>query len=189
MEIEIKAKIEDKGSLESKIKELGGVFQGRQKLVDTYYFMPGKPLTTRTPHFRIRENGEELIFGYYVAHDEVRSDEFEVELGTDQFASIEGIILALGYRRLKLQVIKQRDTYKLDGAKIEIDQVEHLGQFVEIEIITDQDDNDSFDKVKQLASRLGIEEANFISLRYPEMIWQRQKIKIGSLFNPNIHNI
>ncbi len=188
MEIEIKAKIEDKSSLESKIKELGGVFQGRQKSVDTYYFMPGKPLTTRTPYFRIRENGEELIFGYYVAHDEIRSDEFEVKLGTDQFASIEGIILALGYRRLKLQVIKQRDTYKLDGAKIEIDQVEHLGLFVEIEIITDDNDN-AAKRVKQIAGALGIKESDFSSLRYPEMIWQRQKIKIGTLFNPIIHNI
>ncbi len=189
MEVEIKAKIEDKSSLEGKINELGGIFQGRQKLIDTYYFMPGKPLTTRTPHFRIRENGEELIFGYYMAHDEVRSDEFEVKLSTDQFAGIESIILALGYKRFKLQVIKQRDTYKLDGAKIEIDQVEQLGQFVEIEILTDQDDDNSFERVKQLANYLDIEEADFISLRYPEMIWQKQGVAIGSLFNPNIHNI
>ncbi len=69
MEVEIKAPIKDKSSLESKIKELGGVFQGKRKLIDTYYFIPGRPLIARTPHFRIRENGGRLIFGYYVARD------------------------------------------------------------------------------------------------------------------------
>ncbi len=86
-------------------------------------------------------------------------------------------------------MVKQRETYKLDGAKIEIDQVEDLGRFVEIEILTDQDDDNSFERVKQLANYLGIEKTDFISLRYPEMIWQKQGVVIGSLFNPNIHNI
>ncbi|MBW2261121.1 MAG: CYTH domain-containing protein [Deltaproteobacteria bacterium] len=143
LEVERKARVEDPGSIEGKLEGLGS-FSGEVVKEDRYYLMgwePGGPIDfAADPIFRVRTARGRAVLGWksrtFTGTTEV-NEEREIELGAPAGA-IEWLEDYLG---LVPFVVKHKRTrlFVLDAglapARVEINHVESLGHFVEVEVL------------------------------------------------------
>jgi predicted adenylyl cyclase CyaB len=117
--------------------------QGAKHQVDTYYTPPDRDFMGETYPFEwlsIRRRGEKAFVNYkhfYPEHEQIHvyGDEFETVVEDPE--KMTKIFQALQMREL-VTVDKMRTTYILENVfEIAMDEVVHLGRFVEIEALKD----------------------------------------------------
>lgn len=86
----------------------------------------------------------------------------ELEVALPDPEAMEGILLRLGYQQTFCYQ-KQRRTWRLEGAEVTFDQVPHLGTFVEVEAVTE-------DQVDRLLDRLGFADVERLTTSYLAML-------------------
>ena len=145
IEVEQKYRIEDANAVLAGITELGATSQTMVRQVDTYYAHPVRDFATTDEALRIRQVGESNFITYKGPKlDATTKTRREIELSLasgDAAARGYGELLeALGFSRVA-EVVKIRQIYRLDrdGQTIEVslDQVEKVGNFIEVEIVVD----------------------------------------------------
>ncbi|MEY2672092.1 MAG: hypothetical protein RL687_509 [Candidatus Parcubacteria bacterium] len=144
-EIEVKAKIKDKGKLLKKLAELGFVFDSEKHQHDRVYFPNGVEFTggniigQNVLRIRTEEkngNKKSMFALKYSASEALDKIEKEFEItDTDQ---MHEVILMLGHY-LFIEIKKHRMTGKYKDYEICIDEVEDLGSFIEVEKIVEED--------------------------------------------------
>lgn len=136
-EIEIRVQIADSKSLLSFLG-IKGEYQGKTFQKDQYFvpahrnFLESHPIKE---WLRLREADYSLSLNYKKWHYEsdgkaYHCDEYEVQL--DNLEAMQAILVALDFKAL-ITVNKTRSTYRYDDYEIALDQVEDLGDYVEIE--------------------------------------------------------
>lgn len=138
--IEIEAKYRSPGNdaIERSLLRLGArkVFSG--KMEDVYFTHPSRDFGKTDEALRLRkmENGAELTYkGPRMPSASTKSRE-ELTLKTDDPLTAQRIVERLGFTE-GIVVLKRRDSYVLDKLRIELDWVEGLGEFVELEVLTE----------------------------------------------------
>lgn len=141
------------------------VKQGTKHQVDTYYTRPDRDfMAEQYPYewLSIRRRGGKALINYkhfYPEQEEIHAygDEFETMI--DDPEKTERIFRALGMREL-VTVEKTRTTYLLDDAfEIAVDDVIHLGTFIEIEALKDFGGVDETRAaLRNIVDRLGLQE-------------------------------
>ena len=76
------------------------------------------------------------------------------------------ILSALGCRVLA-QVDKRRETYRLEPLSVCLDQVAELGSFVEIELLSEEE---NVERLEEIRRELGLEAAQLEGRTYLELI-------------------
>jgi len=164
-EVEQKFRVSNFAPLERILRELGGNFQPPISQVDTYFSHPSRDFTTTDEAFRIRRVGE-LNFVTYkgpkIERETKTRRELELPLpeGDDAVSHFAELFVALGFSPVA-NVCKQRTYVVLDWehqhVDVALDNVQEVGQFVELEIATDENQMEECKRsVKSLAKTLGL---------------------------------
>jgi adenylate cyclase class 2 len=165
VEIEAKMKVADFSHIREKLKEQGATEKERVLETNTFFDTDDRSLLAADKGLRLRQkknlatNAESFIVTYKGPRQrgEVKNRE-ELELsvasGKDAFALLD----KLGFHRI-LTFEKKRESFLLDGCEIELDEVPHLGTFVEIE-------GPREDQILKLREKLGLSERPLVRESY-----------------------
>jgi len=169
LEIEVKAPITNLQTIKNRIKEIGGkiLFKGQQ--IDIYFQHPCKNFEETDEALRIRKIGEEAYLTYKGSR--IKSNlkaRLEIETPIPDFNSMKKILLKLGFKPV-MEIRKNRETWLIDNMRINLDEVEKLGKFIEIEVIS-KEIEEGEKKILGLLKKLGIKKNEIIKKTYFEMI-------------------
>ncbi len=180
-EVEQKFAVADPAQLESRLAELGAVFDPPQWQVNAYYAPPQRDFAVTDEALRIRRVGNQNFVTYKgpkldAATKTRREIEVPLESGEQAAADFGELLAALGFR-LVAEVYKQRRRADLPwrGQEVEValDQVERLGHFIELELPADSAHLDAARAaVASLAVKLGLAEGERRS--YLELLLARE---------------
>jgi len=162
--VEIKARCSTPERARAVLSQRQARFAGFDAQVDTYFRVAEGRL-------KLREGNIENTLIYYRRPDQSGPKTSDVVLHKTQPASglKEILVAALG---VLVAVRKQREIYYLDNVKIHIDQVERLGEFVEIEAAGDENaDRDALlGQCRELMEAFGIRQEELVAESYSDLI-------------------
>lgn len=162
--VELKARCPDHGKARVTLKKLGASFGGVEKQVDTYFKVHAGRLKLR----EITGGRSELIF--YRREEAASRRDCAYEIATFQEPSaLKGVLVsALG---VDVCVAKTREVYWLAGVKVNLDEVDGLGRFIEFEAkVRGRDFKAADSTVRRLMKRFGIKPQNTLSCSYSDLI-------------------
>jgi len=125
--LEFKAHCNDLARAEQIAQSFGATFGGDLQQLDTYFVAPSGRLKLR----EINHAQGELIFYQRPEDDATRWSDYFVAAVADSAAIRDVLTRALGVR---VQVAKSRRLYLYRGARIHLDHVIGLGEFIEFEV-------------------------------------------------------
>lgn len=139
VEIEAKMKVADFAPIREKLKQLGAVEQGSVLESNTFFDSDDRSLLAADKGLRLRQktrlsdNSESFIITYKGPRQQsaVKNRE-ELELSVASGKDATGLLEILGFHRI-LTFEKRRETWILENCEVELDEIPHLGNFVEIE--------------------------------------------------------
>jgi adenylate cyclase class 2 len=174
LEIEKKAWIKNIEELENRLKEIA-VFSKTDEKSDTYYYMPsdGREIDFKNdPIFRIRKTKKGSFIAYkkrdFSGETEV-NQENEFEIITPE--KIEGLIEYVGYKVL-VKKHKFSRVYSYKNASIELNTIDGLGDFIEVEVIlTNEDEKErAFEVIDEVFEILNIDKNNIETRYYIDLL-------------------
>ncbi len=170
MEREVKLRVKDREMLLKMLRELGAQPVSRKTQHDHYLDMNDDLLRSRGDSLRVREEEDDcyITFKGKQLNDELKLRE-ELETRVENCKVMLEIMNRLGFVE-KITVKKVRESYKLKGAIIEVDLVDGLGDFIEIELRGEMRVED----VRALAGKLMVEWAP-IKDGYADMLLKLRK--------------
>lgn len=169
MELELKYKVKEFPV--ELVKTLGFVKSKESHQIDRY-FIVNKILNKKRTYLRLRQDilKETFSFDLHQIISDIAADETEIALhSTNDISGMEKILNVLGYPFV-CEVDKHRTVYKKDNIKLVFDIVKNLGNFIEIEMIgdeTQENENILFQAAKQLSLE---EKDRVVKKGYPDLI-------------------
>jgi adenylate cyclase class 2 len=157
LEIEIKVKVTDIGAVRSQILRIGGMLSETLTEHDTYYNAPHRDFGVTDEALRLRQTGFTSTVTYKgpkntILGSKIREEHNLVIPDPDEFHKI---ITSLGFIPVAV-VRKRREYYRCNDFTISLDQVEGLGEYVEIELITENSTDKAAVRVDRLAKKIGV---------------------------------
>ena len=184
LEIETKIRIDDSEvkKFKDKIKEIA-VFEKKGKKADDYFAIQEDPLYYPKKAFRVRASKDEFEVNFkrwltnYWTKDIVVKQEFEFKLkGKEQVKDLLELFKDLGFTEW-VKKIKFNETYQWKKDKkvsIEINNVKHLGYFIEIEYLAQLKDLDKArKKIRKVIKELGVKPEQIDNTGYTKMLWYK----------------
>ncbi len=168
MEVEVKFRV-DFGEMRRRIESVGAILVREEYQEDVYFSLPLPKL------LRVRkiENLGRAFLTYKEIMDPGRNEEFdELEVEVSDFHTTVEILRRLGYKE-DVTVRKRRLVYRLDGITFELNEVEGLGGFLDIEVISN-DIEKAKRKIWEVAKRLGLSEKDVEPRLYQELIREKE---------------
>jgi predicted adenylyl cyclase CyaB len=176
IEVELKARLRDRAAVEAAVAAFARP-AGRVDKSDAYWHGPDWRLNRGTRGFRVRAEGAAIDL---VTFKDKRSEggieiNREVEFGVSDPAAFVEFIERLGcepfYRKRKTGLAFKADR---GDATIEIVEVEGLGDFIEIEMLLEDEDPARValaqGEIRALLARSGVAEADIESRFYSELL-------------------
>ena len=169
MEVEVKFRV-DFEEMRKRIEGVGASFLREEVQEDVYFSVPLPEL------LRVRRisNLGKAFLTYKRIADPGRNEEFdELEVEVSDFDTTVEILKRLGYEE-DVVVRKRRLVYRLGNVTFELSEVEGLGGFLDIEIISD-DVEGAKRKIWEVAEKLGLTEKDVEPRLYQELIREKMK--------------
>jgi adenylate cyclase class 2 len=167
LEIELKYRVADFQAAESWIQRVGLAPWIAREDRDRYFNHPGRDFAVTDEALRIRSIGCTNCITYKGPRIDTQTktrEEIELPIadGPDAVADLERMLLRLGFRAVAT-VSKSRRVAQVarDGFEIHIclDAVEHVGQYVELEIVAESGHlNEAKAILFQIAKEIGLQE-------------------------------
>lgn len=140
IEVEAKAYAKDLNAIEKVLIEKGAEFVWKGKQKDTYFNHPNRDFAETDEALRIREMDGKTYFTYKGPKiDSITKTREEIEIQIEDPESAREFLLRLGFKEVRV-VNKKRIKYHLNDFTVCLDEVAGLGQFVEIEASSDDQD-------------------------------------------------
>jgi adenylate cyclase class 2 len=146
LEVEVKYRNADRAAVVAALLDMGARLVQDRVDVDVYFSAPDRDMKSTDEAFRLRRIGAKNFLTYKGPKRDKETKtrlEIEVPLGEGDAiaADAERLFVALGYKPL-VAVRKKRRVYRFerDGFEMEIcfDSVDHVGDFVELEIVAEE---------------------------------------------------
>jgi adenylate cyclase class 2 len=139
VEIEAKMAVPDLDVVRSKLRDIGSERAGRTLETNTFFDTEDRSLLAADEGLRLRRNhdvetdADEHVITYKGPrmHGVLKSRD-EVELIVASSEDATQLLERLGFVRM-LSFEKRRESWKLGGCKVELDELPYLGSFVEVE--------------------------------------------------------
>ena len=181
MEVEVKVRILEE-EIERKLEEVGAEFVGLEFNTDTYYNAPYRDFSKTDEALRIRRTKSKGTIDTLTYKgpkvDEYSKTRKEVEVRIEDSHKMDEMLKLLGFSKAG-EVIKTRRNYRIGETSIVLDDVEHLGKFIELEIKTEDDDFKMHrDKIFEILKRLGYDKTRLIRESYLELLDKIMSSKI-----------
>ncbi|ASJ04584.1 class IV adenylate cyclase [Thermococcus barossii] len=167
MEVEVKFRV-DFNSTKRAIESIGAAFVREEIQEDVYLSIPLPEL------LRVRRIGNlnRSFLTYKRIADPGRNEEFdELEVEVSSFETTLEILKRLGFKE-DVVVKKRRLVYRLGDVTFELSEVEGLGAFLDIEVISD-DVEEAKHKIWETARRLGLSKEDVEPRLYQELIREK----------------
>ena len=173
--IEIKARVADLAPLRERIMALGAAASESLQQTDTFFHVP-------RGRMKLREFGDgsaELI--YYE-----RPDEPEPKLSRYLRAPCPdpSSLCLLLREALEVRGIvkKRRELFRLGQTRVHLDDVDGLGNFVELEVVLEENQSVSHGQrvARDLMARIGLEGQELVATAYIDLL-ERLKVNAGSV--------
>ncbi|RLE93648.1 MAG: class IV adenylate cyclase [Thermoprotei archaeon] len=173
MEIEVKFKVDNLGDLENRLKELGAVFKGTEIEEDIYYQHPCRDFRLTDEALRLRRTPKayELTYKGPRAPGKLKARE-EIVVEVKDFVKADILLRKLGFRKIAV-VKKTRRKYILGNREICLDEVEGLGEFIEVELLVEKSLSEAEKELLDFAKKLGI-SGEPITKSYLELLLERR---------------
>jgi len=170
LEIEIKVKISNIDEIKSQILNIGGKHSETVIEEDLYYNAPHRDFGITDEALRVRSAGERTILTYKGPKNTLMGSKIREECNVtlDSAKEFDTILLRLGFKPVA-RVRKLRQYYTYQDFSIALDQVDGLGEFIEIELITENDASAAAKRVDELAEKIGV-VGERISISYLELL-------------------
>jgi len=169
--VEIKARVSDMAALKQTAEKLADQPFRKFKQLDHFYHSPNGRFKLRSIIEENRENIHQLIFYKRSDEDGPKLSEYEImPVSTSDFTSMDNML----YRACGRvgTVKKTRHLYMAGQTRIHIDEVEGLGNFMELEVVLDEDQ--STEKGESIANKLmeqlSIEKNDLVTGAYLDLI-------------------
>jgi adenylate cyclase class 2 len=174
LEIEAKLKVSDFDAVRAALDDCGAKHIGAVLETNTFFDTADRSLLAQDKGLRIRRN-RDLSSGrqqfVITVKGPAQAGAFksreEAETNVDDGDRASTVLQALGYHP-ELSFEKRRESWTLDGCKIELDEVPILGRFVEIE----GPDESTVNRVRE---RLGLSNLTPIKTGYISMLTRHLK--------------
>ncbi len=169
VEIEAKMKVANLDEVRKKLEAAGASKVGEMFEVNTFFDTEDRSLLAADQGLRLRVNrntadGKEnyvCTFKGPRLHGKLKSrEEIEIDVGNPKDA--EKFLLALGYQKV-LSFEKRRHKWKHEKCSVELDELPHLGAYVEIE-------GPDEETVLRVRESLGLSKAPIIKSSYIAML-------------------
>lgn len=157
LEIELKARVSDLQAVRERLITLQADLEGKVHEHDLYLNAPHRDFAETDEALRIRDTSGKCTVTYKGAkrrnfHLKAR-EEYNCDVASGK--TMGSIFASLGFREVA-EVKKWREYYHFRDATICLDQVEGLGEFVEIELSDPDSVDDPAGHVAMLAEELGV---------------------------------
>ncbi|WAC04129.1 MAG: class IV adenylate cyclase [Methanoregula sp.] len=174
LEIELKVRVDELGPVRERLHQLNAEPCGRVHEHDIYYNAPHRNFAITDEALRVRYSGGKAVMTYKGAKIKDLGLKAREELNTAvESGEVIGEILArLGFTGTA-EVDKWRENYRYGNASISLDEVEHLGTFVEIEVIADTGTRAATERIDKIKRELGI-TGEAILASYLELLQSRR---------------
>jgi len=163
--VEIKAHLPEPARVRKLVEEISNTGPICLDQKDTFFNCPGGRLKLRV----IADSEAELI--YYIRPDSSEPSESNYVRShiTDSDSLLELLSKALGVRGV---VRKKRTLYIAGQTRIHLDQVEGLGEFIELEVMlgSEQDTEEGFRVARRLMEKLGILGEDLVDRAYVDLL-------------------
>ena len=165
VEMEAKLKVDSLAPTRQRLQQLGAARIGNHLETNALYDDPDSTLEQSDKGLRIRTRrdldnaSEDAILTYKgPGQPGAFKNRQEIETHIADGKAMAALLNALGYHQ-SLSFQKKRESWQLDGCHVELDEVPHLGCFVEIE-------GDSESSILELQQKLGLAELQTIKTSY-----------------------
>jgi len=157
LEIELKVRVDSLDPIRQNLKDRHAEFRGKQHEHDIYYNAPHRDFGSTDEALRVRyTDGPALVTykGRKLREYGLKARE-ELNTAVESGEVFEQILVRLGFTKTA-EVNKWRENYKLGNASFALDLVDHLGTFVEIEIMAETDGSDAASQIQKIAKEMEI---------------------------------
>jgi adenylate cyclase class IV len=161
--LEIKARIADRGQTKTLAEKLGAAFAGELKQTDTYFTVPTGRLKLR----EFSDGSGELI--YYIRPEDnlQRWSTYQIYPAGNAALLCRLLCEVLGVKGI---VKKSRILYTWKNARIHLDHVEQLGEFLEFEVLVIEGELQAETVMLELRTHFAIGNENLITCSYADLI-------------------
>ncbi len=171
-ELEIKAQVDPK-KIEKKLHQWGCEMMSEGFQKDVYYSHPSKDFAVTDEALRIRCADNKVKLCYKGARFDKKTKSRE-ELTSMVDDNIFEILEKVGFTP-DAQVHKHRRVFELDGVKVTLDSVHELGEFLELELITEVPKKSATKQLFEVLKKLGVPESKTTRKSYLELIAEKSK--------------
>lgn len=181
IEVEVKVSVKNRAQIEEKLLQMGFIKGNLVKESDFYFDEEGRQLKEKDTALRVRscENLTNHKSEYFMTFkgpkmDSISMTRKEVEMKIENVDKGKELLQSLGYNQV-YPVIKLRQYFHLDRITACLDQVEQLGDFLELEIIVPQEKEKEavLNKIISLLGELGYKPEEIIRTSYLSMLMKK----------------
>lgn len=170
LEMELKALLKNKNQVKNFLEEQGCQWSELHLQADTIYINEQIETTVKNPVFRIRKINDKTILTLKVQDADLNTaQELELEISDDK--TMHKILQTIGFTA-KVELSKKRQTTEYKGYHICLDEVDRLGDFLEIEKLAEEgaDKKAVYSEMMNILEEFGIEPGDLREEKYFEMI-------------------
>ncbi len=172
LEIEIKASIANREEIKRKLEQKGAQFKTKKYQHDILLDPPTADFSKTDQVLRIRNTNGNWKLDYKSPRmdNETRARK-EFSLTIEDGKQLKEIFAFMNFKIVG-EIEKTRETYTLQHITIDLDSVTHLGDFIELEILGEEQNLEKHKKeIFQLLEELEIKE--IIQKDYLELLWEK----------------
>ena len=164
---------------------------GEKEIYDTYYYDPQRPNLKPEEDlrlnetFRVRKTDSSSYITYKKQHFKgklwIYSDEYETSIGDAD--TIKKVISLLGLKPL-IKVHNKRKIYKHKNFEIELEEIDGLGLFIEVEKMSRSDDEmREKEKIREFIRGLGLKNVRELNIGKNQYLLSKKMGKKINLYN------
>ena len=164
---------------------------GEKEIYDTYYYDPQRPNLKPEEDlrlnetFRVRKTDSSSYITYKKQHFKgklwIYSDEYETSIGDAD--TIKKVISLLGLKPL-IEVHNKRKIYKHKNFEIELEEIDGLGLFIEVEKMSRSDDEmREKEKIREFIRGLGLKNVRELNIGKNQYLLSKKMGKKINLYN------
>ncbi|WP_332450915.1 class IV adenylate cyclase [Methanoculleus sp.] len=175
LEVEAKFAAPDISRIRARLNQQEVRMTRRQQERDVYYNAPHRDFGETDEALRVRYDDTGVTVTYKGPKVRVGSakarEEFNLAVASGE--TLDAILSRLGFRPTAT-VSKAREFYEMGEVTVTLDDVEGLGTFIEIEILTEVSTEDAAERIGVVAKGLGVDGPP-IYTSYLEMLLSKQQ--------------
>lgn len=175
IEMELKATLTNRSEVIKNLEQHGCKWIETVLQEDTIYIKSDIDQNIHEPIFRIRKCEDKTILTLKVLENDIHTAK-ELELNISNEKIMDQILKTIGFYP-HARVMKKRSTTTLRGFNICIDEVKGLGNFIEVETISNLSDNkkNTYKEMLNVLLELGVEKQNLLQEKYYEMLLKKER--------------